>query len=112
MIHLTWAAIWLNFGYTCISCHDGLGSYQDFEHSARFALEGGHADLTCETCHAELVQRITGEACGACHEEPDLHVGQFGQQCDRCHVITAWAPAQLQSIRLPAPTQRRCVDPM
>ncbi|MCO5195079.1 MAG: cytochrome c3 family protein [Anaerolineae bacterium] len=84
------------FGYTCISCHDGLGSYQDFEHSARFALEGGHADLTCETCHAELVQRITGEACGACHEEPDLHVGQFGQQCDRCHVITAWAPAQLQ----------------
>lgn len=83
-------------GHTCADCHDGLGSYKDFDHSIRFALDGGHADLTCETCHVELLPRTAGAACVACHEEPELHVGQFGQQCDLCHTAQAWAPAQLQ----------------
>jgi hypothetical protein len=31
----------------------------------------------------------------ACHEEPDVHAGQFGLDCSRCHTALAWAPAEL-----------------
>jgi mono/diheme cytochrome c family protein len=34
-------------------------------------------------------------ACSACHEEPDVHVGQFGLECARCHGLVAWQPALL-----------------
>jgi mono/diheme cytochrome c family protein len=33
--------------------------------------------------------------CIACHEEPVMHVGQFGVNCARCHTTIAWTPAQL-----------------
>jgi hypothetical protein len=33
--------------------------------------------------------------CTACHEEPDVHAGQFGVDCARCHMATAWTPAEL-----------------
>jgi mono/diheme cytochrome c family protein len=34
-------------------------------------------------------------ACAACHEDPEVHLGQFGTDCSRCHSLEAWAPAQL-----------------
>jgi mono/diheme cytochrome c family protein len=33
--------------------------------------------------------------CAACHEEPAVHVGQFGLNCGRCHTLQAWTPARL-----------------
>ena len=33
--------------------------------------------------------------CVACHEEPPVHVGQFGLECSRCHATSAWQPALL-----------------
>jgi mono/diheme cytochrome c family protein len=33
--------------------------------------------------------------CFACHEEPKVHLGQFGLNCARCHNTLAWTPAQL-----------------
>ena len=30
-----------------------------------------------------------------CHGEPQLHFGQFGTDCVRCHSTSAWTPAQL-----------------
>jgi len=34
-------------------------------------------------------------ACKACHEEPEVHLGQFGLNCGRCHSPEAWTPALL-----------------
>jgi len=33
--------------------------------------------------------------CAACHEDPVVHVGQFGPNCARCHTLQAWKPARL-----------------
>ena len=33
--------------------------------------------------------------CFACHEEPAMHLGQFGINCARCHNAMTWTPAQL-----------------
>ncbi len=33
--------------------------------------------------------------CAACHEEPAVHIGEFGLNCARCHNSVAWAPAVL-----------------
>lgn len=33
--------------------------------------------------------------CYNCHEEPDIHAGQFGLNCARCHTLQAWKPAML-----------------
>jgi hypothetical protein len=29
-------------------------------------------------------------ACGACHERDDVHNGNFGDRCDRCHDGNDW----------------------
>lgn len=41
------------------------------------------------------VPREDPHACSACHEEPDVHAGQFGLECARCHGLAAWQPALL-----------------
>ncbi len=33
--------------------------------------------------------------CAACHEEPAVHIDQFGLDCARCHTLDAWVPARL-----------------
>jgi mono/diheme cytochrome c family protein len=33
--------------------------------------------------------------CVACHEEPEVHVDLFGDQCARCHTVDYWSPAYL-----------------
>lgn len=33
--------------------------------------------------------------CAACHEQPDVHIDQFGLDCARCHTLEAWVPARL-----------------
>jgi hypothetical protein len=33
--------------------------------------------------------------CVACHPDPDVHLGQFGLDCVRCHGVAAWTPAEL-----------------
>ena len=54
-------------------------------------------DVSLET--VSLTNETNPEAnpheCRACHEEPKIHVGQFGQNCARCHTLAAWTPARL-----------------
>jgi len=103
----------------CARCHQEHAGRQfvitkfdknKFEHKGLtgFALEGKHAQLKCEECHApakipaaakpEIRMRdlrhtylgLTKE-CTACHK--DEHKGQFGNECLRCHSQDAWKPA-------------------
>ena len=83
------------FGEACHSCHDGHDRMIDFDHDQVYVLAGAHDDAECEDCHIERVYAGTPGDCVDCHEEPEVHAGQFGLDCSRCHTSEAWAPAEL-----------------
>ncbi len=84
------------FGSSCTECHDGQDRMvQGFEHD-QFALTGGHANQNCADCHSDQHYVNTDATCSACHAEPEVHAGQFGVDCIRCHTDAAWTPAELR----------------
>lgn len=89
------------FGEDCLSCHDGIDSMSDFDHSTVFPLEGAHWVIECDACHQSPVSTGTPDDCVDCHQEPEIHVGMFGVDCERCHTTTAWLPAQLSQHTFP-----------
>jgi len=89
------------YGRDCIACHDGVDRMADFRHEAVFPLEGRHAEITCQDCHAEQVFAGTPATCVGCHAEPDIHAGFFGLECQYCHTTQAWTPALLLQHRFP-----------
>lgn len=50
-----------------------------------------------EPATIELVEVVQDDPhrCAACHEQPDIHINQFGLDCTRCHSLEAWTPALL-----------------
>lgn len=86
-------------GGNCLGCHDGTRYIIEFAHDEVFPLEAGHDQLGCVDCHQNQVFAEASRACGSCHAEPGIHAGQFGQECERCHTVVAWAPAQLTQHR-------------
>lgn len=111
-------------GPACAACHVtadwhrvGEEALRDrFDHSAKFRLEGAHADLECAVCHGRPARatddvRIAYQAgtesraypspasdgCLSCHL--DEHDGEFselpgGGDCDGCHGQDVWYPAR------------------
>jgi len=86
----------LEYGENCAGCHDGKDRMIGFEHGAVYALEGGHGEVDCSDCHPALAFGDEERACVDCHEDPEVHEGQFGLDCGRCHTAEAWLPAQLR----------------
>lgn len=89
------------FGTNCMDCHDGTGSMANFDHSQFFVLDGQHAVIDCQACHVDQVFAGTPNECAGCHEEPLIHAGLFGLQCQACHTTSAWQPAQLKEHTFP-----------
>jgi hypothetical protein len=89
------------FGSPCLDCHDGVDRLSNFDHANRFPLDGAHAPLGCETCHAEKVFRGTPSECWQCHQEPAIHQGFFGLKCEYCHSSLVWKPASLHLHNFP-----------
>jgi hypothetical protein len=85
------------FGGDCALCHNP-NDWQawTFDHTAQtdFALDGAHSDLDCNTCHRKAVATVSAidlaTACGGCHRKDDVHDGEFGQQCERCHTTESF----------------------
>jgi hypothetical protein len=90
----------------CAVCHDA-GRWAEtpgFTHdTTAFPLADKHATVRCDQCH--LAQRLAPrrdrqgrlipiyrpvphEACADCHA--DVHRGQFGTTCTRCHTTKGW----------------------
>ena len=89
------------YGPACLGCHDGVDRMRMFRHADRFPLQGKHAELACQDCHAEGRYMGTPSACVSCHAEPAIHAGFFGLKCQYCHSDSAWSPAQLQIHNFP-----------
>ncbi|MBK8988675.1 MAG: hypothetical protein IPM39_21825 [Chloroflexi bacterium] len=89
------------YGDGCVACHDGHDRLANFDHNQHFVLVGAHAAVACEACHANQTYANTPSACAACHAEPELHIGQFGLECQRCHDAVTWSSAQLTQHTFP-----------
>ncbi|HYM36062.1 MAG TPA: hypothetical protein VET48_11735, partial [Steroidobacteraceae bacterium] len=81
-------------GKQCAECHspNGWGIWE-FDHAKKthFALTGAHAKLTCGDCHKQPAGDVKlSMECGACHVQDDVHLGQFGKQCERCHTTVSF----------------------
>ena len=89
------------FGPACLDCHDGIDRLSGFEHAQIFPLEGVHAAIDCVACHQDRVYLGTPDQCASCHAEPEIHAGSFGLQCQYCHTVNAWTPANLRFHNFP-----------
>jgi hypothetical protein len=89
----------IDFGHTCIDCHDGLDSMARFDHAnSGFHLEGIHMELECVQCHVQgQFDSLSGD-CAACHAEPAEHIGMFDADCTACHTAAAWSPAWINGV--------------
>lgn len=81
---------------TCSNCHmtEGFKIVKNFKHDEfGFSLDGRHAELSCQKCHADHLEGnykvavISGAgkatACINCHV--DVHNGKHGPACESCH---------------------------
>jgi hypothetical protein len=102
---------------TCHSEHNGADfnlirwttPIEKFDHrQAGYTLEGKHASLRCEQCHApahiaaaekgtikvsDLTKTFLGlsQNCVSCHQDP--HAGRLSTNCTQCHNFTDWKAA-------------------
>ena len=81
-------------GDKCDTCHSPNGwRLWEFNHQKEtgFALSGAHSRLKCVDCHRKPAAEVKiSPACVACHQKDDVHTGQFGRQCERCHTTTTF----------------------
>ncbi len=84
-----------DFGDDCLSCHDGVDRYSNFNHAkVGFTLEGKHIEVGCKLCHTSARTqadfKIADSTCVACHQKDDVHKGSFGPDCVACHTPSGW----------------------
>jgi hypothetical protein len=76
-------------GRECDSCHSPNGwAIWAFDHGKQtgFALTGAHLKSKCADCHQRPAAEVKlSKDCVSCHQQDDIHGGQFGRQCERCH---------------------------
>lgn len=81
-------------GRKCDSCHSPAKWTEVrfvHERDTSFALEGKHAQATCESCHKTNAYDTTlGVACIDCHRADDPHAGKLGERCESCHKPSGW----------------------
>ncbi|MDH3672961.1 MAG: cytochrome C [Gammaproteobacteria bacterium] len=83
-------------GPLCDQCHDPRDWQQwHFDHNTQtdFPLDGEHEGLHCHACHRTRVKKKIRESasCVSCHRADDIHRGDFGRVCERCHVASSFS---------------------
>jgi hypothetical protein len=81
-------------GKQCESCHLETGE-NIFDHNlqSQYKLDGAHLKVKCADCHPSVTFKPRPTDCyggGACHEEPDVHKGQYGTLCESCHTTRSF----------------------
>lgn len=78
-----------SLGKDCARCHSPNGwRIWEFDHGKQtgFALTGAHGKLACAGCHKQPANEVKlDSSCAYCHASDDVHLGQYGRQCQRCH---------------------------
>lgn len=82
------------FGSGCETCHgEDRWKPAHFDHAKTdFPLRGSHQEADCELCHrGTLFQEEIDDRCISCHQADDVHKGQQGSDCSRCHDELGWS---------------------
>jgi hypothetical protein len=86
------------FGHDCARCHSPVGwAIWQFDHAkaTHFPLTGAHATIACAACHRRPPdQEKLRTDCVGCHAQDDVHAGQFGSNCGRCHTTRTFKGAE------------------
>ncbi len=92
-----------DFKMDCSYCHmpttwKVLPKHMEFSHDAmtNFRLVGQHSELSCISCHKDLVFTNAKSTCISCHE--DVHKGSLGINCQSCHTPHNWLVADIQQL--------------
>ena len=87
-------------GKECADCHNTNGwNLWSFDHgkATHFELTGAHTKLNCSNCHTQPASEVKlSTDCGSCHVRDDVHFGQFGRECQRCHTTISFKQVRLQ----------------
>ncbi|WP_156254904.1 cytochrome c3 family protein [Sandarakinorhabdus oryzae] len=87
----------------CATCH-GVNDWKlwrfDHDRATQFALTGRHKGLICTACHSRPGDPAkTPTACVDCHRQNDVHRGNFGNVCERCHVTSNFSEIKFDILR-------------
>jgi len=79
-------------GKKCHQCHSEKNwRTTRFNHNkTNFKLTGKHNDISCESCHINQNYNNTPKKCVRCHITKDIHAGEFGDRCEKCHKSDKW----------------------
>jgi hypothetical protein len=93
----------LGLGEGCADCHNpNAWLIWRFDHDdTDFKLRHSHTEVHCHTCHNKPLDRFVSDnwRCIDCHRLDDVHDGNFGGACDRCHNEEGFSTINIQSIR-------------
>ena len=82
------------FNNKCDKCHKTSNwKSLKFNHNrdTKYKLKAKHKTASCVACHkGTLYKTKTPTACIKCHKVDDVHRGQQGKQCQKCHNETGW----------------------
>lgn len=82
------------YGSKCETCHASerwKPATFDHDTSTKFALQGEHRKVSCDSCHTgNLYTDKLAASCSSCHNKDDAHKGQLGARCETCHNATGW----------------------
>ena len=90
-------------GENCAQCHSQRNWLEQpsFNHSAfGFALTGGHAEVSCASCHAQNDFSSADSSCHSCHRKDDVHQGSFGTACQDCHSTSSFKQTGFDHLRI------------
>lgn len=89
-----------SLGSECESCHSPNGwNIWTFDHArvTGFALTGAHGQLQCAQCHRQAASEVKlASDCASCHVNDDVHLGEFGRQCQRCHSTISFRQVRIR----------------
>lgn len=88
-------------GLNCEACHNPNGwSLWEFDHNVQteYELEGKHEGIDCLLCHTTNAAKgiKLSSSCADCHRKDDVHDGQFGRYCERCHNTESFETVEIQ----------------
>jgi hypothetical protein len=81
------------FGEKCEACHtEKHWQWIPFNHiETGYPLIKKHSGVKCEKCHVKpLYIEKTSRLCVSCHKKDDVHKGELGTRCERCHTEAGW----------------------
>ena len=86
-----------SLGTDCAMCHSPVAwELWDFDHATTgYDLVGAHDGLVCNACHALGNDDTPPTSCIGCHRQDDIHRGDFGTNCLRCHTTETFAEPRI-----------------